>query len=82
MKPIKIQLVLELKPNDLRQRRIFDEWALGELVEDPLLYRKIVLSDEVRFGLNGYVNKQNWSENQPKELEELYYAMHPEKVTA
>ena len=35
-----------LKPNDLLQLRIFGEWALGKLAEDPLIYRKIVLSDE------------------------------------
>ena len=36
--PFKIQLVPELKPNDLAQRRIFGEWTLGELAEHPLFY--------------------------------------------
>ena len=35
-KPFKIQLVQELKPNELTQRRIFGEWALGKLAEVPL----------------------------------------------
>ena len=30
VKPFKIQLVQELKPNDLPQCRIFGEWALGK----------------------------------------------------
>ena len=71
----------KLKQNDLPQRRIFIEWALGKLAEDPLLYRKIVFSDEAHFWLNGYVNKQNcrfWSEDQPEALQKL--PMHPEKV--
>ena len=36
VKPFKIQLVQELKPNDLPQCRSFGEWALGKLAEDPL----------------------------------------------
>ena len=82
MKPFKIQLVQELKTNDLPQRRIFDEWTLGKLAEDLLLYRKIVFSDEAHFSLNGYVNKQNcrfWKETQPEALQKLL--MHPKKLT-
>ena len=55
----KIQLVQELKLNDLLQRRIFRDWTLGKLAEDPLLCEKIVFSDEAHFWLNEYVNKQN-----------------------
>ena len=51
VKPFKIQLVQELKLNDLPQRRIFGEWALGKLAEDPLHYRKIVLSYKAHFWL-------------------------------
>ncbi|XP_054744546.1 uncharacterized protein LOC129248965 [Anastrepha obliqua] len=82
VKPFKIQLVQELKPNDLPQRRIFGEWALGKLAENPHFYRKIVLSDEAHFRINWYVNKQYcqfWSEDQPEELQEL--PMYPDKVT-
>ena len=53
-----------MKPNDIPQRRIYGEWALGKLAENPLLYRTIVL--------NEYVNKQNcrfWSEDQPETLQ-------------
>ena len=83
LKPFKIQLMQELMPNDLTQRRIFGElWAVQKLAEDSLFYRKIMFSDEAHFWLNGYVKKQNcrfWSENQPEELEKP--PMHPEKVT-
>ena len=40
--PFKIQLVQELKPNDLPQRRIFGKWALGKLAEDPLFFIEIL----------------------------------------
>ena len=82
MKPFKIQLLQELKPNDLPQRRIFDKWDPEKLAEDSLLYQKIVYSDEAHFWLNGYVNNHNcrfWSKDQPEALQEL--TMYPEKVT-
>ena len=82
VKPLQIQLVQELKTNDLTQRRIFAERALGKLAEDPIFYRKIVFSNEAHFWLNVYVNKQNgrfWSQDQPEELQKL--PMHLEKVT-
>ena len=81
MKPFKIQFE-EFKPKHLLQRRIFGEWALGKLAEDPLFYRKIMFSDEAHFWLNVYVNKQNcrlWTEDQPDELRKP--AMHLDKVT-
>ena len=53
VKPFKIQLMQELKPNDLPQRRIFCKWALGKLAEDPLLCRKMVSNDEAHLWLNG-----------------------------
>ena len=59
----KIQLLQELKPNELPQRKIFGEWALGKLAEDTFLSKN---------WLNGYVNKQNcrfWSEDLPEELQ-------------
>ena len=55
----KIQLVQELKPADLPKRHNFSRWALGKLAEDPQFGTRISFSDEGRFWLNGYVNKQN-----------------------
>lgn len=42
----KIQLLQELKPNELPQRLIFGKWALEQLHENPLFYGKIVFNDE------------------------------------
>ena len=56
--------------------------AIQKLAEDPLLYRKIVFSNEAHFWLNGYVNEPNrqfWSEDQPEALQKL--PMHAEDVT-
>ncbi|QQP53343.1 Putative DD41D transposase, partial [Caligus rogercresseyi] len=41
LKAYKIQLLQELKPNDLPQRLMFGEWALEQLDENPLFYRKL-----------------------------------------
>ncbi|KAK9875514.1 hypothetical protein WA026_007905 [Henosepilachna vigintioctopunctata] len=82
LKANQIQLLQELEPNDLPQRLIFCEWALEQLNENPLFYRKFVFSDEAHFWLNGYVNKQNcriWSDEQPHAIQEL--PMHPEKMS-
>ena len=71
----------ELKSNDLPQRRIFGGLALGKLTEDPLLYRKIMFSDDANCWMHGYANKKNcrfYSEGQPKALEKL--PKHSEKV--
>ena len=78
MEPFKVHLLQELNPDDLRQRKIFAEWALGKLAEKLLLYRKIV----AHFWLSEYVNKQNCrllSEDQPEILQNL--PMHTGKVT-
>ena len=78
----KIRLVQELKPTDFRLRREFGLWALEQLANDPLFYRKIVFSDEAHFWLNGYVNKQNcriWAKEQPEVIQET--PLHPEKCT-
>lgn len=80
--PYKIQLTQELKVNDHRQRRLFANWALDRLEEDPNFGRKIIFSDEAHFWLNGYVNKQNcriWGDANPHEVQQI--AMHPQKVT-
>ena len=78
----KIQLVQELKPNDLPQRLRFAEWALNELNDDPNFARKIIFSDEAHFHLGGYVNKQNcriWGTDNPHVV--VQKPMHPARVT-
>lgn len=45
----------------------------NNLEEDPLFYRKIVLSDKAHFWLHGFVNKQNclfWSEDNSHQVHE------------
>lgn len=82
LKAYKIQLVQELKPPDLRLRRVFSEWALERIQENPLFPRQILFSDEAHFWLNGYVNKQNcriWGEEQPEVYQER--PLHPLKTT-
>ena len=55
----KIKLTQELKPLDHLKRRNFSNWALTKLEETEEFHRKIILSDEAHFWLNGFVNKQN-----------------------
>ena len=72
----------ELLPNGLPQHRILDDLTLRKLAEKPILYRKIVFSNEVHFWLNGSLNKQNyrfWGEDQSEALQKL--PNQPEKVT-
>ncbi|XP_065084407.1 uncharacterized protein LOC135706689 [Ochlerotatus camptorhynchus] len=57
--PYKIQLTQELKLNGHRQRRLFADWLLEQLETDADFARKIFLSDEAHFWMNGYANKQN-----------------------
>lgn len=48
LKAYKIQLLQKLKLNGLLQCLIFGEWALEQLNENLLFYRKVVFSDEAR----------------------------------
>jgi len=59
--------------------RVFADWALNQLTEDPLFYRKIIFSDEAHFLLNGYVNNRIWSDKLPKQV--LETPLHPKKFT-
>ncbi|GFX85631.1 transposable element Tc3 transposase [Trichonephila clavipes] len=49
--------------------RRFVEWAQNEIAVVTDFHKRILISDEVNFWLNGYVNKQNcriWSEANPQ----------------
>ncbi|GFX37125.1 transposable element Tc3 transposase [Trichonephila clavipes] len=64
------------------QQRRFVEWAQNEIVVVPDFHKRILLSDEAHFWLNGYVNKQNcriWSEANPQVY--VKTPLHPEKLT-
>ncbi|GFW96381.1 putative DD41D transposase [Trichonephila clavipes] len=73
---------LAIHQNDHQARRRFVEWAQNETVVVPDFHKRILLSDEAHFWLNGYVNKQNcriWSEANPQVYVET--PLHPEKLT-
>ncbi|GFX24151.1 retrovirus-related Pol polyprotein from transposon 412 [Trichonephila clavipes] len=63
------QFGLAIHQNDHQARRRFVEWAQNEIAVVPDFHKRILLSDEAHFWLNGYVNKQNcriWSEANPQ----------------
>ncbi|GFY27934.1 transposable element Tc3 transposase [Trichonephila clavipes] len=76
------QFGLAIHQNDHQARRRFVEWAQNEIAVVPDFHKRILLSDEAHFWLNGYVNKQNcriWSEANPQVYVETL--LHPEKLT-
>ena len=60
MAPYKVQLVQELKTIDHPMRLRLAKWAYDRLTKMPILVKKITLSDEAHFDLDGYVNKPNF----------------------
>ncbi|GFX95860.1 transposable element Tc3 transposase [Trichonephila clavipes] len=73
--------VKEIPEYDQARRR-FVEWAQNEIAVIPDFHKRILLSEEAHFWLNGYVNKQNcriWSEANPQVYVET--PLHPEKLT-
>ncbi|GFY10397.1 transposable element Tc3 transposase [Trichonephila clavipes] len=76
------QFGLAIQQNDHQARRRFVEWAQNEIAVVPDFHKRILLSDEAHFWLNGYVNKQNYricSEANPQVYVET--PLHPEKLT-
>ncbi|GFW92471.1 hypothetical protein TNCV_517881 [Trichonephila clavipes] len=76
------QFGLAIHQNDHQARRRFVEWAQNEIALVPDFHKRILISDEVHFWLNGYVNKQNcriWSEANRQVYVET--PLHPEKLT-
>ncbi|GFV68169.1 putative DD41D transposase [Trichonephila clavipes] len=76
------QFGLAIHQNDHQERRRFVEWTQNEIAVVPDFHKRILLSDEAHFWLNGYVNKQNcriWSESNPQVYVET--PLHPEKLT-
>ncbi|GFY27283.1 uncharacterized protein TNCV_2069031 [Trichonephila clavipes] len=68
--------------------RRFVEWAQNEIAVVPDFHKRILLSDEAHFWLNGYVNKQNcriWSEANPQvyflQRDPSWVSRDPRKVT-
>ncbi|GFU86157.1 transposable element Tc3 transposase [Trichonephila clavipes] len=76
------QFRLAIHQNDHQARRRFVEWAQNEIAVVPDFHKRILLSDEAHFWLNGYVNNQNgriWSEANPQVYVET--PLHPETLT-
>ncbi|GFV47520.1 uncharacterized protein TNCV_904811 [Trichonephila clavipes] len=76
------QFGLVIHQNDHQARRRFVEWAQYEIGVVPDFHKRILLSDEAHFWLNGNINKQNcrtWSEANPQVYVET--PLHPEKLT-
>ncbi|GFW96690.1 DUF4817 domain-containing protein [Trichonephila clavipes] len=76
------QFGLAIHQNDHQARRRFVEWAQNEIAVVPDFHKRILFSNEARFWLNGYVNKQNchiWSDANPQVYVET--PLHPEKLT-
>ncbi|GFV54786.1 transposable element Tc3 transposase [Trichonephila clavipes] len=76
------QFGLAIHQNDHQARRRFVEWTQNEIAVVPNFHKRILLTDEAHFWLNGYVNKQNcriWSEANPQVYVET--PLHPEKLT-
>ncbi|GFX66317.1 DUF4817 domain-containing protein [Trichonephila clavipes] len=76
------QFGLAIHQNDHQARRRFVEWAQNEIAVVPDFHKRILLSDETHFWLNGYVNKTNcriWSEANPQVCVET--PLHPENLT-
>ncbi|GFV81837.1 DUF4817 domain-containing protein [Trichonephila clavipes] len=75
------QFGLAIHQNDHQARRRFVERTQNEIAVVPDFHKRILLSDEAHFWLNGYVNKQNcriWSEANPQVYVET--PLHPEKL--
>ncbi|GFV05709.1 putative transposable element [Trichonephila clavipes] len=84
--PDQLRLALTWNRVDIARSEIFvygQEWpAQNEIAVLPDFHNRILFSDEARFWLNGYVNKQNcriWSEANPQVSVET--PLHPEKLT-
>ena len=80
--PHKIQLVQELQPND-PEKRLEYAIQLQDLANgDPNFLKNLIMSDEVHFHLNGFINKQNcriWGSENPHVTAERQ--LHPQKCT-
>ncbi|GFT32495.1 transposable element Tc3 transposase [Trichonephila clavipes] len=76
------QFGLAIHRNDNQARRRFVEWIKNEIAVVPDFQKRILISDEAHFWVNGYVNKQNcriWSRANPQGYVEK--PLHPEKLT-
>lgn len=82
MFPYKIQIAQKLNPADYPRRLDYAKWCIEMAVNQPDFWRKIIMSDEAHFSLNGGVNKQNcrfYATENPQLIEEE--PLYDQKVT-
>lgn len=80
--PFKTQMLHKLKRGDKARRLRFCRWFLTQCEHNPNFAKKLMMSDEAHFHLNGVVNKQNWrvwSSENPNEFVEA--EQYPQFVT-
>jgi hypothetical protein len=79
--PYKTAIVQELNDRDMANRRISSEQLL-EMLNDDGVMSSLLMTDEARFHLSGYVNKQNYRYRAPENPQELHQRpLHSEKLT-
>ncbi|PSN47408.1 hypothetical protein C0J52_19199 [Blattella germanica] len=73
MKPYKLQLLHQLKPNDKQQRYEFCSRVQQVMDEDEIFVDRIIFSDQATFHTNGRVNRHNcriWGTQNPRNFVE------------
>ena len=79
--PYKIAIVQELCDRNMANCRISSEQLL-KMLNDDGVFSTVLMSDEARFHLSGYVNEQNyrcWAPENPQELHQC--PLHSERLT-
>lgn len=80
--PYKIQMAQKLNPADYVRRLNYAKWCIEMAKTDTNFWRKIIMSDEAHFTLNGGVNKQNcrfYATENPQLFEEQ--PLYDQKIT-
>ncbi|KAL7723793.1 hypothetical protein ACLKA6_000408 [Drosophila palustris] len=80
--PYKIQMAQKLNPDDYTRRLQYAKWSIEMAENEGDFWRKIIMSDEAHFTLNGGVNKQNYrfyATQNPELFEEQ--PLYDQKVT-
>jgi hypothetical protein len=80
--PYKIQLIHQLRPQDLQKRLQFAQNMLALIEGDPYFINLLLFSDEAHFHVHGLVNKQDfryWSQDNPGWFQEQ--PLHSQRIT-
>lgn len=80
--PYKIQVTNKILPEDKPRRMNYAKFVIEIVENDDDFWRRIIMSDEAHFSLNGTVNKQNcrfYATENPQLIDEQ--PLHDQKVT-